>query len=315
MKAIRWMFILAAFTLPQLVQGAQWRAIVGAQSNDEGMQALAFLPNEMWIHAGDSIEWTFVTGEIHTVTFLRPSQVRPPFQVGCPGTTPDGSSVTDASCVNSGTLLDGQTYTLFFPTTGNFKLACLVHQNMTAVVHVFAPSAALPHDQDFYDKEAAREQSALLTDKIHDHEKSDKNAVTSGTGQIVATGGGNHTVSQMRFLNDKAVIHVGETIDWTNEDPVTPHTITFGVEPADPLPPSPNVTTDADGARHAYINSTNDNVHSGFIVSAPQDRIGLPQSPNGVTRFRVTFTHAGVYPYICALHDDLGMKGTITVKP
>jgi len=56
-------------------------------------------------------------------------------------------------------------------------------------------------------------------------------------------------------------------------------------------------------------------VHSGFILSAPQDRTGLPQSPLFFTRFRVTFTHSGTYPYICALHDDLGMNGKIIVLP
>jgi hypothetical protein len=35
--------------------GAQWHATVGAQSQDKGRQALAFLPNEIWIHVGDSI--------------------------------------------------------------------------------------------------------------------------------------------------------------------------------------------------------------------------------------------------------------------
>jgi plastocyanin len=79
------------------------------------------------------------------------------------------------------------------------------------------------------------------------------------------------------------------------------------------MPPSGNVTVDADGARHATISSTSDSVHSGFIISAPQERIGLPQAPLGTTRFRITFTEPGVYPYICALHDDLGMKGRIIV--
>jgi plastocyanin len=98
-------------------------------------------------------------------------------------------------------------------------------------------------------------------------------------------------------------------------DPITPHTITFGTEPGNPIPPSGNVTVDADGALHATISSTSDNVHSGFIMSAPQERIGLPQAPFGSTRFRITFTAPGVYPYICALHDDLGMKGRIVVLP
>ncbi len=80
-------------------------------------------------------------------------------------------------------------------------------------------------------------------------------------------------------------------------------------------PPSANVTTDSDGARHATINSVSDSVHSGTIAAAPQDRTGLAQSPPSVTRFRVTFTSPGIYPYICAFHDNLGMKGQIIVLP
>ena len=83
------------------VAAAQIQATVGAQNEDKGKQALAFLPNEIWIHAPGSVTWTFPTDEIHTVTFLMPSQSRPMFQTGCPGgtppygTTPDGSSKTD----------------------------------------------------------------------------------------------------------------------------------------------------------------------------------------------------------------------------
>jgi hypothetical protein len=64
--------------------------------------------------------------------------------------------------------------------------------------------------------------------------------------------------------------------DDINTDPVTPHTITFGVEPANTELPSANVTIDADGARHAVINTITDNVNSGFISAVPQDEIGLP---------------------------------------
>ena len=119
----------------------------------------------------------------------------------------------------------------------------------------------------------------------------------------------------MRFDQEKAFIHAGETVEWSNSDPTASHTITFGVEPADPMPPSGNVTLDSDGARHAVINTTADSVHSGFIVASAQERVGLPQLPPGVTRFRVTFKNPGTYPYICAIHDELGMKGTVIVVP
>src|SRR6516162_10582513 len=212
-----------------------WEATVGAQTTDKGIQALAFLPNELWIHAGDSITWTFPTHEIHTVTFLQQSFLTNPQQVrparpgaggGCsppPGaTTPSGSSFDGSTCVTSGDdlFVDGAIYTVTFPTAGNFKLVCLVHNNMTGVVHVLASKEKLPHKQAFYDDQAHKRQTELLSDgagledqatateqeREGEHqqgsEKSQgsKDAVTVGIGEIVATGGGSDTVSVMRFL-------------------------------------------------------------------------------------------------------------------
>ena len=46
--------------VPQSLYSQQnWRATIGAESPDMGRQAVAFLPNEIWIHVGDSITWTF----------------------------------------------------------------------------------------------------------------------------------------------------------------------------------------------------------------------------------------------------------------
>jgi plastocyanin len=311
--------VLIALTIPTLVQAQSWQATVGGQNHDKGRQALAYLPNEMWVHAGDSITWDFIPDEIHTVSFLTPGQIRLPFVVGCPGTTPSGSPFDGSACVNSGPSTSGQSYTVVFPSPGNFKLVCLVHANMTAVVHVLDPSQPLPHKQDFYNDEAADQRRDLLSDTDgemhHTQSKIPSNAVTTGAGEIVATAGGSQTVSVMRFLHATQVVRVGDTVEWTNSDPVTPHTITFGVEPLDLMDPSSNVTVEADGARHADITSATDNVHSGFIGAAPQDQIGLPQPSPGATRFRVTFTKPGIFDYKCALHDGLGMLGKVIVRP
>src|SRR5262249_22814088 len=142
-----------------------------------------------------------------------------------------------------------------------------------------------------------------------------RNLITVGIGEIVGNGGGHSTMSVMRFFNEKTVIHAGETVEWTNKDPITPHTITFRKEPDDLLPPSSNVTTQADGALHATISSTSDNVNSGMIIAEGHERIATPTSATGTTRFRITFTKAGTYPFICGFHDDLGMKGKIVVLP
>jgi plastocyanin len=318
--------LLISILLPVSALADNWQLQVGAQNGDRSHQALAFLPNEVWIHSGDSITWAFVANEVHTVTFLTPLQLRPSRFAGCPtggppdGRTPDFSVYDGTACVNSGILTsaDGQTYTVVFPVAGNFKLVCLAHPNMTATIHVLTASATLPHDQAFYDNEADRERAGLLSDlmgSVHDH--LGRNDVTAGVGHIVGNGGGTQTATVMRFMDATKVIHVGETVEWTTAEAVTSHTITFGPEPppANQIPPSANVTVDADGARHAYISSTSDVVHSGFITEAPQDRTGLAQAPLSATRFRVTFSQPGVYHYICVLHDELGMVGQVIVLP
>ena len=314
-----WGILACGVLISSSVVNAQWKATVGAQSQDKGRQALAFLPNEIWIHAGDNITWTWEADDIHTITFLTSGQIRPAFSVGCPGFSASGSSFDGSTCVTTPPMVTGQTFNVVFPTPGNYKLVCLVHEDMTGVVHVLDPSAALPHDQAFYDKQAADERRDLLSDADEGHahgREAPANHVTVGIGEVVATGGGHQTGSMVRFLDPQVVIHVGDTVEWTAHDPILPHTVTFGAEPANPFsPPSANVTTDPDGALHATISSTSDNVHSGFVVSAPQERLGLAQAPLGVTRFRITFTKPGMYPYRCILHDNLGMEGQIQVLP
>jgi plastocyanin len=118
----------------------------------------------------------------------------------------------------------------------------------------------------------------------------------------------------MRFERKTIVVHVGDTVEWRNLDPSINHTVTFGTEPADPRPPSANVSSTSDGARQAVIGSPSDNVNSGFLSPAPQDRANLAQSAPGITHFRVTFTVPGTFDYICAVHDQLGMTGTVIVQ-
>jgi plastocyanin len=241
MRFVALAFVWASVLLiPTFVPAQDWRVQVGAQSKDKGLQVIAFLPNELWIHAGDSIAFKVATDEPHTVTFLTPNQVLPPFSVGCPGTTPSGGAEDGSSCVNSGTLTNGQSYSVTFPEPGNYQLVCLYHQNHTAVIHVLELSAQLPHEQAFYTAEAADMQRDLLSsaNNMMDHDMgSSRTGVAAGTGAIVATGGGSDTLSIVRFMHPDKIVRVRDTVEWTNDDPITPHTITFaGLSRRTPCP-------------------------------------------------------------------------------
>ena len=347
-SSLRWTLLFAVLIVPRVLGGAAsapatpqtWFATVGAQSNDKGRQALAFLPNEIWIHAGDSITWRFGADEVHTVTFIPDSGPRPAFQtiLGSATATFDGSTTVSSP----GQLLDipgttspafvravpPKTFTVIFPTAGNFKQVCLFHQNMTGVVHVLPADAPIPHNQDFYDRQAADQRRDLLSDRdgrsvaacgecaAHDSLKA--RVVTAGIGEISATAGGTQTLSVMRFLADQIFIRAGDTVEWTNQDPVDAHTVTFGTAPTGLALFAPfNASLDpiGDGALLAVITPSSPDASSGILAAAAQDQIGSPQTALGVTRFRATFPNPGTFPYRCLLHDDLGMKGMVIVFP
>src|SRR5262249_29023847 len=140
--------------------------------------------------------------------------------------------------------------------------------------------------------------------------------VTAGISEITTTSGaGSQTPTLFLFLRGIVVVRVGDTVEWTNLDQSDAHTVTFGKEPADPRPPSapPVVTADSDGALHAIMSSPADSANSGLLAPASEDRRNIPQAPLGRTRFLVTLKSPCPYNYICALHENFGMKGTVIV--
>jgi len=322
-----------AFPLGAIAQ-QDWSATVGGQSKDMGRQVTAFLPNEVWVHAGDKINWTFASGDVHTVTFVPVGQPFPPnFTAGCPGFSASGAVFDGIHCISSPPSVAGQKFAVTFPTPGNYEIVCLVHPEMFGTIHVLPNSENLPYDQAFYDDQAEDQRDGLLDDRDPPTSKtkhsmagmmstsviSRTTGVIAGFGEITATAGGQESLSVVRFIDGTVEIHAGDTVEWTNLDPIIAHTITFGTEPADLFDPSSNVTLDADGALHATITGPGQNVHSGFILAALEGYTGgLPVPQLALfppTRFRVTFTALGTFNYKCSLHDNLGMVGKVIVLP
>lgn len=309
--------VVASLAAPAALAGGgavAWGASVGASSRDEAIQVNSFLPRELSVNVGDSITWTLRSGEFHTVTFLS-GAAAPPLVIGTPN-GPDinpvvaapsgGPSYDGTGFSNSGLLFQGQQYTLGFSKAGHYSFLCLVHAGMTGTVDVRDAGTAYPSTQARYDLSASVARNRLLA---VGHRLAGRTLAAARSSSTVATGTGASTgdwgsLAVMRFLPSRTVIHAGDTVTWVNHDPETPHTITFGTEPVGG-PLAAFAPSGLDGPGHATITTATTSANSGFTGA------GFPFG----TTFTATFPAPGTYHFICALHDTLGMTGTIVVEP
>lgn len=276
-----------------------WYAQVGVESRNHAIQGMAFLPHELWIDVGDTVVWKDKAAEIHTVTFLKPGQVLPPFNPADPTQVlPQGSHIYDGmSYYNSGLMSNfpglpvSQSYSLTFGVTGDFTYYCLVHPGMTAVIHVRLAGTSYPFAQEDYNEQI---QSGVHTLLREGYKLADQ-AEDSSNNHHVTVGIGNGLVDVMRYFPQHIVIDVGDTITFVNRD-MEPHTVTYG-----PVPASGDFAPYGDPS--AFDGSSP--LNSGFLGPIP-GWFG--------TTYQVTFVKAGTYAFRCDLHDYLGMTATIVVK-
>ena len=326
-----------------------WRVQVGHMDMENGIEAMAFFPEEITVNAGDRIFYD-IHG-LHTVTFLG-EQEQPPFLVpegqalGTPAADdaepwvlnpaaafPSGPPVHEGEgYVNSG-IPDptAPPVVLEFTAPGAFDYLCLVHPvMMKATVVVQEQGAERPHDQAYYDAEAHAEMEAVLEQGralIEQHNEAVQ--ATSGTGTTwdVAAGVGEDQAQVLRFLPDRLEINAGDTVRWTQRSGPEPHTVTFPgenpppelilIEPQPAGPPllvmNPEVMQPAGGSSYDGTSFAN----SGWLQEES------PEFPEGVEfpqTWELTFDQPGEYRYYCALHagaeggELMGMVGTIVVS-
>jgi plastocyanin len=285
-----------------------WTVQVGSQASDEAFQGMRFLPGDVTINAGDTVRWVARSTEIHTVTFFPgggPQGTLPEFNpTDMTQLTRQGGSVYDpATGFNSGLMTTVptkgdagplppvphvQSYSLTFPAVGTFTYYCLVHgKMMVGVVHVQPAGTSYPYTQAQYNDQAriARAGMAAMGNHLR------RDLVRRSTAHRVFMGDDNGAVAVMRFVRRTAVVHRGERVVFRNPGEGAPHTVTFGREPPPPGLFSPS------GTPGRYSGGQ---LNSGII------------GPHG--SFTVRFTKVGTFHYVCALHDNMGMRGTVVVR-
>ena len=279
-----------------------WTVQVGSESWDQEIQGMAFLPSDITINEGDTINWQANAAEIHTVTFLAAGQTLEslePFDPGSPneifmqgGKWYDGQSYYNSgimSNVDVPGFASVKSYSLRFPREGDFTYYCLVHGTaMKGTVHVQERGSAYPHSQWDYDHSSKAQEAAIIQDGM----KLDDALAEKATDHKVYAGDDDGVAMVMRFVQPTVTVHVGETVQFINPGMGAPHTVTFGNEPANIFAPSGDPMHYSGGDLSSGIIPANAGPHSMFTVK---------------------FTAKGTFRYICALHDYMGMVGKVVV--
>lgn len=319
---IRTMIVAAALALAALAAagagaaghratGRTWMVVAGAQASDQnakhGIQVAEYLPSQIWIDAGDTVEWKVPTGEPHTITFLRKGQRPPIFNPANPLVSQrQGGPVYDGKgYYNSGVLpaaaIGGPknaptTYELTFPKAGDYSYVCLLHGEMAGTVHVLPAGTPLPFTQADYRRQGASQTKALIGRGMMLERTALE--VAKARGHLIVAGTGDGAIEDQDYYPARMTVHVGETVTFLNLDPEAPHTVTFGTEPK-----NPGAVQKPYGNAKGY---TGGPLNSGYFGIAP---------PWSGPTWSMTFGKPGVYHYHCALHDDNGMKAVIVVEP
>jgi plastocyanin len=204
---------------------------------------------------------------------------------------------------------DGSSVDVVFETVGSFKFICLFHRGMELAVDVVGTPVTIA-TQDALDKEGAALRDSYIAAGKAIAAAVPQTKTTSGSGastwdlQAGATQG---QADVVQFLPAGPLkISTGDSVKWTSITD-TPHTVTFG-EPFDPIAQNGAILSFSPAAA---LPSGGASYSGGAANSGLMDKTG--QVPGG-SSYTLTFTKAGTYTYVCLLHADQGMKGTIVVS-
>jgi plastocyanin len=308
---------LALFLFGLLASGGAYWAATGGTADAaktvsayvgggrEGISVELFLPNEIYIEQGDTVEWVNPYIEPHTITFLRGSDQFPAFDA--PANVAAAAAFDGTQSFTSGFVVQDAHFSVTFKKLGKYTLICLIHGGMSVDVYVLPPGATVPPQGANAPANTAKAEAAIADAQAAADALSVPAPAANpdgSTNHTVLTGpalpldGG--SVDVMKFFAPNLNIAVGDTVTW-EDTTFVPHTITFIPEtPPETIDPfTPEIpSTDFDGSKY---------VNSGLLGDLPPFLGG----PN--TSFSLTFTKAGTYQYICLLHADQGMVGQIVV--
>ena len=294
---------------------------------DGGVAANDFFPDAIILNKGDTIHFSNTYAEPHTTTFVPdvpipmavpallipnpsgPGQVFNPLAVNPTNTSSAPANFDPHTYFNSGFMFKDASTDVTFNVIGDFKFICLFHAGMELNVSVVGTPVTIA-TQDTLDKTGKAQSDGFITAGkalaagITQTKVTDAGGTSTWNMQVGLTQG---QADVVQFLPAGPLkINTGDSVKWTSITD-TPHTVTFG-EPFNPIVTLGQYTTFSPAAALPSGGST---FSGGSANSGLMDKSG--QVPGG-SAYTLTFTKAGTYTYVCLLHADQGMAGTIVVS-
>jgi plastocyanin len=110
-------------------------------------------------------------------------------------------------------------------------------------------------------------------------------------------------------------INVGDTVEWEQDDPETPHTVTFPGDGAAPefilvegQPPQVKLIVNP-----VALAPAGGSIYSGTVLANSGFMPGVDSPQPGPRTYALTFDKPGTYNYLCVIHGSIGMVGSVTV--
>jgi plastocyanin len=248
--------------------------------------------------------------------------------------------------VNSSPIGRGQDFSVTFAAAGNYPYVCLFHPEMTGLVTVVpagAPVITSQADVDNYrTSHIAQHQPGIAQLQAVRSIPVQEAGPNSTTLHFVRAGTrdrsqGGH-VEFLAFLPDNVTVSQGDMVIWYNDDPVAPHTVTFippGQDPPDFIAvqlPDGSIVSPSQlgpppgGPPPAGVPVPRAVGGNGVFPTLPTTTYSDPSLlynsgifsddvPPAGSAFALTFDAPGTWQYICLIHAEDGMVGTVTVLP
>jgi plastocyanin len=298
-----------------------------------------FMPAEIRVREGDTIEWTSKGYEGHTITFGTPARINDvlhnylvpdPDDPAQTMFNPDIALATQTGSTFDGTptlvssgfigVPDEAKYKLTFTKQGLYEYLCLVHPfTMRGTVSVEAPSAAVDSPASVTARGATDLAHYVDVEKRALKEATDAPRVFPGPAGSslyrIAVGLTTPYGQVATYVKPVIDIKVGDTVIFANDDRDFHNVIFKGSKE---LPPGIGIKVDPGGRGLNFVLSKESALATEPSPSGFDDKTFLASGSMGVLQLRLTWTlkfdKPGTYVYNCTIHVLAGMAGVINVR-